>query len=522
MPGVAGSMWFTGTGTGIEVTVENTKVGDIYFNTTTCDLYQCVDENTWNWLSNLKGDTGQPGSTGVTGAAWLTGTAVTGTGSEINATVTNARVGDLYFNTETCDIYQCTAENTWNWISNIKGDKGEDGTSVYVGYDGYIWEGTEKTNYQAVISGEGFAENTLGLYGNKYFTQNEVSTINPIALMNNYFPTINKTCYSGTQISEISVYAKTAGILEIGTASLNNIVEARTTGSTLSTTSTAYELQAGLNTIPLNLIVSETDTIVLGGGTSNVTLYSYEEVNGNDEYGFHTICDKTTRSELFEETNNKNDKLVVSVKASAVTLGTINEGFNEDLQAVDSSAWSFPTPSSDTGYYSLVNNTNVGTIKVNKVTIPVTAVATLNSPVFVLAVINVSDNQVLQTYNITLPSSEFTNCTDSDSDGWYEVNKFITVELETPLTINTSTEKLGFSIDKTAKNTIGGYIKMPDNLDWRNSQSDLRGSGADSNFGDQFGLYYGITAEYTKEFTFAEHLENLQEEETAEALKKNS
>ena len=75
-----------------------------------------------------QGIQGVPGAAGADGATWFTGTAVIGTGTGIEATVANTKVGDLYFNTETCDIYVCTTENTWNWVSNIKGDQGEPGT----------------------------------------------------------------------------------------------------------------------------------------------------------------------------------------------------------------------------------------------------------------------------------------------------------------------------------------------------------------------------------------------------------
>ncbi|MBQ8762327.1 MAG: collagen-like protein [Clostridia bacterium] len=154
--GVDGSMWFTGTaltgtGTEIEATVENTKVGDLYFNTTTCDLYQCVAENTWNWISNIKGEqgatgpAGEQGSTGqageqgvagVSGATWLTGTAISGTTSGISAEITDSKIGDLYYNTTSCDLYQCVAENTWDWLSNLKGEQGVQGVQGATGKDG--------------------------------------------------------------------------------------------------------------------------------------------------------------------------------------------------------------------------------------------------------------------------------------------------------------------------------------------------------------------------------------------------
>lgn len=66
---------------------------------------------------------------GKDGTIWLTGTAITGNGTGISATIANSKVGDLYFNTDTCNIYQCIAENTWKWIANIKGNAGQNGAN---------------------------------------------------------------------------------------------------------------------------------------------------------------------------------------------------------------------------------------------------------------------------------------------------------------------------------------------------------------------------------------------------------
>jgi len=51
----------TTQGSGIVVTIAGSKIGDQYINTTTGDLYQCVDTNTWDWLINLKGVKGDTG-----------------------------------------------------------------------------------------------------------------------------------------------------------------------------------------------------------------------------------------------------------------------------------------------------------------------------------------------------------------------------------------------------------------------------------------------------------------------------
>lgn len=56
----------------------------------------------------------------------LTGTEVTGTGN-VNVSVEGSIVGDTYLNTVTFELYKCTAENTWTFIGNIKGETGATG-----------------------------------------------------------------------------------------------------------------------------------------------------------------------------------------------------------------------------------------------------------------------------------------------------------------------------------------------------------------------------------------------------------
>ena len=83
-----------------------------------------------------KGDTGAKGATGATGARgsqmhW--GTAITGTSNTAtvfsSSGITSALVNDLYLNTNTWNVYQCTvagAASTAKWVykGNIKGASG--------------------------------------------------------------------------------------------------------------------------------------------------------------------------------------------------------------------------------------------------------------------------------------------------------------------------------------------------------------------------------------------------------------
>lgn len=105
-------------------------------------------------LGNIKGpkgaqgDKGEQGIRGETGAAgkrgsrWSKGTAITGTSTTAavfsSSGITDALVGDMYINTSTQNVYQCTvagAANVAKWVyccnlkgaAGVKGEKGDTG-----------------------------------------------------------------------------------------------------------------------------------------------------------------------------------------------------------------------------------------------------------------------------------------------------------------------------------------------------------------------------------------------------------
>ena len=136
--GANGSAWITGstvTGTGSSITanVANARIGDLYLNNTGSDagnLYKCIADNTWEYITNINGQDGisQEGQKGDRGSTWLVGALVTGTGASISQEVEGALVGDLYLNNTGADagnLYRCTAEDTWEYITNINGQDGE-------------------------------------------------------------------------------------------------------------------------------------------------------------------------------------------------------------------------------------------------------------------------------------------------------------------------------------------------------------------------------------------------------------
>lgn len=172
----AAATWFSGgavTGTSTTAktfTVSGSKAGDMYLNTGTSNVYKATAANQWVYLCNIKGPQGTPGNNGTTptikaaaggnigavgtpsvtantsgttttftfdnlkgqkgdtGATitWHTGTAVPNAGVYA---VTNAKVGDMYLNTHTCDVFKAAnaVQASFNWVlvCNIKGAKGD-------------------------------------------------------------------------------------------------------------------------------------------------------------------------------------------------------------------------------------------------------------------------------------------------------------------------------------------------------------------------------------------------------------
>lgn len=91
------------------------------------------------------GPAGAKGDTGQRGSIWYTGTAITGTSTTPTAfsssAIDSALAGDMYLNTSTSNVYQCTtggnaATALWKYLENIKGNTGATGAAGKDGKDG--------------------------------------------------------------------------------------------------------------------------------------------------------------------------------------------------------------------------------------------------------------------------------------------------------------------------------------------------------------------------------------------------
>ena len=103
-----------------------------------------VDLGNVRGLKGDPGDPGQDGQDGARGSLWYTGTALTHTqGSAATETgIDGALAGDMYLNTESSNVYQCTTggdsgEAVWTFLQNIRGANGNGSLVASTAPDGY-------------------------------------------------------------------------------------------------------------------------------------------------------------------------------------------------------------------------------------------------------------------------------------------------------------------------------------------------------------------------------------------------
>ena len=506
--GKDGAKWYSGIDYSVDSSATNAKVGDFYLDTDDYILYQKQADGSWTVIMQNFGKPGQDGTNGTNGATWLTGTLVTGKGSSITAEVAGAKVGDLYFNTTTCDIYQCTSTNTWSWISNIKGeqgdkgDKGEDGTSVYVGYDGYVWNGTERTELNFGVSLDAnVVENTIGIEGSmsKYFAGSYIDlSSNSIALMANYKPNAKLTQYSGSKVTEIKVVSENVGTLQIGTAKVADIVTARTTGTTYSASTTSYDLVAGANTIALDLNVAEDETIVLGGNGSTAKLYVANGIPVTDEAGNFSLINGQTNSDVISKTGDYADTLAVQVKAQFTEEEV---AIFSDIKSNITNLATSDTVKNDYAPFVYTNLTYFAGKHITRIDIPVKSVTTDTNPTFTVKVVKQTDvaNKSSTIASIKAQTLTFTETVDkSTSNKWITATCDIYVGEDETLLFGDSKDTImwGYIEHSSTSATYGFYYKVG-----------TSGQGGPSSSSIYFDIYESVST------TFDEHLADLEQAE---------
>ena len=210
-----------------------------------------------------------------------------------------------------------------DWLDSLKGQNGNDGKSVYVGYDGYIWNGNEKTKYKMQTektTETDVYEDTIEVANSmkSYFDYEYVNLqSNVIALMQYYKPNAQMTIYGNTVVTEIQVVSEESGTLYIGSAKVSDIVNARTNGNGLDTTTSSYNVEAGVNTIKFDtpIVLAEDETLVLGGNGSTAKLYVAKNIPESDEVGNFALVNGNENSNVINKTGSYDDTLAIKVIA---------------------------------------------------------------------------------------------------------------------------------------------------------------------------------------------------------------
>ncbi len=355
-----GNSWRFGATTPEDADIDSPIVGDLYLNTSNYNLYEYVSEdgvNKWKQIGNIKGPNGSDGAQGSqgvkgeNGTTWFVGSSTPGEEQGV--------VGDFYLNATTGDVYKKEGASNWGEpVGNIKGvagsngedgkpgtqgeqgNPGKNGVDCYVDYAGYLWNGSQRSSlhFEGVTAGKDVFDHTLEITGvmSKYYGASYVDlSTNHIALMSYYKKNANVTIFSSMEMIEMTVYAKEEGTLNIGTATVKDIVEARTSQSpfTLSNGKT-YQVVEGKNVIKFEepIRVGEYETIVLGGEGS-VSLYYAKDIPVSDETGNFTLLDGQTHAQVISGTDDGGyaDTLAVQVKVKLQEDLPIFENLEENI-----------------------------------------------------------------------------------------------------------------------------------------------------------------------------------------------
>ncbi len=140
--------YLTGNGNPGDQAEDIGKIGDLYIDTETGDLYKKTDEFEWTFLLNLRGIQGPKGSPGAViqddapedeeTLVWVDSTDkdniivepynyLSGEGNPEDQAEDIGKIGDLYIDILEGDLYRKIGDNEWTFLLNLKGSKGDKG-----------------------------------------------------------------------------------------------------------------------------------------------------------------------------------------------------------------------------------------------------------------------------------------------------------------------------------------------------------------------------------------------------------
>lgn len=120
-----------------------------------------------------RGPAGEKGPTGERGNKWFTGTSVKGHDSSVirddeedesDPIASDVKVGDMYLNSESYDVYQCTTvsnqQTTWKWICNVCGNTAQTIQQKQVKIEDWKDSSSEEATEEAAVEEEEAEEET--------------------------------------------------------------------------------------------------------------------------------------------------------------------------------------------------------------------------------------------------------------------------------------------------------------------------------------------------------------------------
>ena len=397
------------------------------------------------------------------------------------------------------------------WINSLVGDNGtdgEDGVSSYVGYDGRIWNGKERTEQvMAQISSTAeTAENTLGITGDmSQFYEGSYLDLssNRIALMSNYMPKTKATRYSGLKVKTIKVVTDKAGILNIGTAKVADVVSARANGGSCSFDISEYVVTKGENTITINLEVADDETIIMGGWGS-VGLYVASGIPVEDEVGNFTLIDNKAHTSVLSSDGEYADTLAIQTTAEFVKEEKIFDSVLSDCPETGISGLTDVKPAYAPFTYQNANY--FAGKKLYKIGVPVKTVSAIDgNQTFTLYVIKKSTVKDFATnyvsmHTLKLPVEALQGATSTGSG--YSVNKWVYVDVSSLDLTLAGDESLAFC---SASDSVTWGYKTSSGLD---AYKFINSSGKTKT---PENIYFDIS--YMTTSTIENHIKNLENAE---------
>ena len=343
------------------------------------------------------------------------------------------------------------------------------GDSSYIGYDGYIWSGKDRTDVQLVdLTADNVPENTIGLYENAYYPCRVIDLAREqVALTSTYLPLTGQTAYSGTKLTALSVATTDAGTLTVGVVDVDTLVAARADGSAVKLlNAVTLDVVKGINELTFDepIAVGNGQTIVLGSGGDTAKLAAYAGIDRDDDLGtFASLGAEATG--MADLTDGVKDKLAIK---TTVTVRDRIE-LTKDIRGAmaDVAIPNMETVHFRSAPFAFLDKTLFAGKTINEIELPVQSVSAIDGNQYITAYIIDSASlkagqavTVKDTMQLKLPLSALEGCTASAVNKWITIDG-LNIEVAEDETLafckSGDTVTWGFRRDKTDNENLFAY-----------------------------------------------------------------